>query len=116
MKPYQDAEAHQTEILIVEDCPVQARNLRNILERQKIKVLWAHHGKEALAILSQSRPDMVISDIMMPEMDGFELCRRIKADNFLKDIPVILLTSLSSPEDVLHGLKCGAETFHYQTL
>jgi diguanylate cyclase (GGDEF)-like protein len=111
MKPYQDAEAHQTEILIVEDCPVQARNLRDILERQKFKVLWAHQGKEALAILSQSRPDMVISDIMMPEMDGFELCRRIKADNFLKDIPVILLTSLSSPEDVLHGLKCGAENF-----
>ncbi len=54
---------------------------------------------------------MVISDIIMPEMNGFELCHRIKTDDRFKHIPVILLTSLSSMEDVMHGLKCGAENF-----
>jgi two-component system cell cycle response regulator len=99
------------EILIVEDSPTQAEHLKYILEQQKFKVTWAHHGKEALEMLEHRHPAMVISDIVMPEMDGFELCHRIKSDGHLKHIPVILLTSLSSMEDVMHGLKCGAENF-----
>ncbi len=101
----------QLEILIAEDSPTQAERLKYILEQQKFRVTWARHGKEALNRLEQSHPAMVISDIIMPEMDGFELCSRIKSDNRLKHIPVILLTSLSSMEDVLYGLKCGAENF-----
>ena len=54
---------------------------------------------------------MVVSDIMMPEMDGYQLCRRIKEDNNFKDVPVILLTSLSDPVDVIKGLECGADNF-----
>ncbi len=101
----------QLEILIAEDSPTQAERLKYILEQQNFKVTWARHGKEALDWLEHCHPAIVISDIVMPEMDGFELCRRIKSDNRLKHIPVILLTSLSSKEDVLHGLKCGAENF-----
>jgi diguanylate cyclase (GGDEF)-like protein len=99
------------EILIVEDSPTQAERLKYILEQHKFKVDWARHGKDALDRLEHVQPAMVISDIVMPEMDGFELCRRIKADGRFKDIPVILLTSLSSLEDVMRGLKCGAENF-----
>ena len=101
----------QLEILIAEDSPTQAERLKYILEQQKFKVTWTRHGKEALIWLEHCHPAMVISDIIMPEMDGFELCRRIKTDDRLKHIPVILLTSLSSMEDVMHGLKCGAENF-----
>jgi two-component system, cell cycle response regulator len=99
------------EILIAEDSPTQAERLKYILEQQQFRVTWARHGKEALKLLEHSHPAMVISDIIMPEMDGFELCSRIKSDDHLKNIPVILLTSLSSMEDVLYGLKCGAENF-----
>jgi diguanylate cyclase (GGDEF)-like protein len=109
MKNDQESNSDQIEILIVEDCPTQARSLRHILEREKFKVTWARHGKEALEMLKFYHPALVISDIMMPVMDGFELCRRIKAKARWKDIPIVLLTSLSSREDVLHGLQCGAE-------
>jgi diguanylate cyclase (GGDEF)-like protein len=100
-----------SEILIAEDSPTQAQRLKYILEQQKFKVIWARHGKEALEWLKHCHPAVVISDIVMPEMDGFELCQRIKSEDRLKHIPVILLTSLSSMEDVMHGLKCGAENF-----
>lgn len=99
------------EILIVEDSPTQAEHLRNILEQNAYRVLIARHGREALTLLSRHRPTLVISDILMPEMDGYELCRRIKADENLKDIPVILLTTLSDPTDVLRALECGASNF-----
>lgn len=57
------------------------------------------------------KPDLVLSDILMPEMDGFELCRQIKTDAALRVIPVVLLTSLSDPKDVIKGLECGADNF-----
>lgn len=109
MKKHQKSPIDQIEILIVEDCPTQASALRQILEQEKFQVTWAHHGKEALEMLRQFHPALVISDILMPEMDGFELCRRIKAKTCWQDIPIMLLTSLSSREDILHGLNCGAE-------
>ncbi|MGQ9921300.1 MAG: GGDEF domain-containing response regulator [Desulfobacca sp.] len=98
-------------ILIVEDSPTQAERLRYILEREGLAVTWAHHGKEALALLENFQPDLIISDIVMPHMDGFELCQHIKKEKRWQHIPVILLTSLTSIEDVMHGLKCGADNF-----
>jgi DNA-binding response OmpR family regulator/GAF domain-containing protein len=108
---HRESKSPQIEILIVEDSPTQAEHLRNILEQNAYRVLIARHGREALALLSRHRPTLVISDILMPEMDGYELCRRIKADENLKDIPVILLTALSDPTDVLKALECGASNF-----
>ncbi|OGW44754.1 MAG: hypothetical protein A2Y66_08045, partial [Nitrospirae bacterium RBG_13_41_22] len=98
-------------ILIAEDSPTQAEQLRYILETEGYQVSVARNGKEALSLLSKSRPTAVISDIVMPEMDGYQLCRQIKADERLKDIPVILVTSLSEPRDVIKGLECGADNF-----
>ena len=98
-------------ILIVEDSPTQGERLRYILQREGFAVTWARHGQEALELLPRWQPDLVISDIMMPQMNGFELCREIKNDPRWRQIPVILLTSLSSMEDVMHGLKCGADNF-----
>jgi signal transduction histidine kinase len=98
-------------ILIVEDSPTQSEELKYILEKHDYRVIAAGNGCEALAILEREKPITVISDIVMPEMDGYELCRRIKGSDNLHEIPVILLTSLSAPEDVIMGLECGADFF-----
>ena len=99
------------DILIVEDSPTQAEELHYILEKNGYCVVAAHNGREALDMLHTKKPVLVISDIVMPEMDGFELCRQIKGNDGLKEIPVILLTALGDPEDVLRGLECGADNF-----
>lgn len=98
-------------ILIVEDSPTQAEKLKYMLEKHGYRVRSAGNGREALASLGREKPITVISDIVMPEMDGYELCRRIKANQEFHEIPVILLTSLSDPEDVIMGLECGADFF-----
>lgn len=99
------------EILIVEDSPTQAEELKYVLERHNYDILVAGNGIEALSMIRTHKPTMVISDIVMPEMDGYQLCREIKLDDRLRNIPVILLTSLSNPRDVVKGLECGADNF-----
>ena len=99
------------EILVVEDSPTQAEQLRYLLERQHYSVAVAHNGQQALALMKRCKPELIISDIVMPEMSGYDLCRQIKADEYTQDIPVVLLTSLANPEDVLEGLACGADNF-----
>ncbi len=99
------------EILIAEDSPTQAEQLRYILENHGYQVIVAKNGRIALSSIRQNSPTVVISDINMPEMTGYELCKAIKADSNLMHIPVILLTSLSNSEDVLEGLICGADYF-----
>ena len=99
------------EILIAEDSPTQAQHLRYVLEENGFKVAAATNGKEALAAAQRRKPALIISDIMMPEMDGYTLCKAVKADDDLSDIPVILLTSLASPGDIIKGLECGADNF-----
>lgn len=101
----------EIEILIVEDSPTQALKLKYLLEGRDYRVAVAENGRKALEYFREHTPDLVISDILMPEMDGYEMCRRIKAREALKDIPVILLTSLSDPVDVIRGLQCGADGF-----
>lgn len=100
-----------TKILIVEDSPTLAEQLKHIFEQQGHSVLVAKSGREAIDSINKHKPTLVISDIIMPEMDGYELCRKIKANEKFKDIPVILVTTLSNPSDILEGLKCGANHF-----
>jgi len=102
---------NHVEILIVEDSSTQAEQLKYILEQHDYRVSSVHNGKEALAFMSRHKPKLVISDIIMPEMDGYELCKHIKSDGNLKDIPIILVTFLSNPEDIIKGLECGADNF-----
>ncbi|MDA8387353.1 MAG: response regulator [Nitrospiraceae bacterium] len=98
-------------ILIVEDSPTQAEGLKHVLEHNGYNATVARNGREALAHMRSRGPDLVISDIVMPEMDGFALCKKIKTDEDLGNIPVILLTALSDAGDVLKGLECGADNF-----
>ncbi len=100
------------DILIVEDSKMQAACLRNMLEKYGYRATVAGDGREAVRILEiPFTPQIIISDIVMPNMNGYELCSHIKSRSYLKDIPIILLTSLSDPEDVILALECGADNF-----
>lgn len=99
------------DILVVEDSPTQAEELIYILMQNHYIVRKASNGKHAVSLIEQQKPMVVISDIMMPEMNGYELCRFIKENENLRFIPVILLTSLSDPKDIINGLECGADNF-----
>ena len=109
-KPSKPKEGKIT-ILVVEDSPTQIMNLEYLLSEQGYQLYTATNGKQALAIMMKKMPDIVISDIVMPEMNGYQLCQQIKSDERTRHIPVILLTCLSNPEDVFEGLACGADNF-----
>jgi two-component system, sensor histidine kinase and response regulator len=98
-------------ILIVEESLTKAIQLQSILEKEKFNVTVATDNQNALRYLGKNPPDLVISETNMSNIDGFELCRYIKATPALKDIPVVLLTSLSDTQDVLKALDCGANNF-----
>ena len=101
----------QFEILIVEDSPTQAERLRRLIQSKSYRVRVAANGRLALALLREHRPHLVLSDIIMPEMNGYELCRAIKEDAALRDIPVILVTALNDAKDIIRGIECGADNF-----
>jgi signal transduction histidine kinase len=100
-----------TDILIAEDSATQARHLQYILETHGYQVTLAANGRLALEAARKRRPALVISDVMMPEMTGYELCTHIKSDVALGNVPVILVTTLSDPQDVIRGLACRADNF-----
>ena len=103
--------ATTTEILIVEDSTTQAAQLSHTLEQAGYMVRTASNGAEALQAVREARPHIIISDAMMPVMDGYTMCRAIKDDAHLCQIPVILLTSLSDPKDVIHGIEAGVDYY-----
>jgi signal transduction histidine kinase len=98
-------------ILIAEDSATQAQRLQHILEQQGYRVTATANGALALQAARRDRPALIISDVVMPEMNGYELCRQIKADTRLGDVPVVLVTTLSDPHDVIRGLECRADNF-----
>ena len=100
-----------TRVLIVEDSPTQAEQLRIILESNGFEVETAVNGEEALDRFHRSRFDMVITDILMPGISGYDVCRKIKSEPEGKQVPVILLTTLNNPMEIVQGLECGADNF-----
>jgi signal transduction histidine kinase len=101
----------KTSILIVEDSATQALLLESLLSRHFGPVRVAHSGQEALGLMCADAPTLVISDVNMPEMDGYELCKRIQSEPALAKSPVLLITSLIDLADVVKGLECGAIGF-----
>ncbi|MFQ5788959.1 MAG: response regulator [Acidobacteriota bacterium] len=98
-------------ILVVEDSPIQARQLRPILESEGFEVVVASNGQEALERFRRLEPDLVLSDIVMPGLSGYELCRKMKADAKRGDTPLIFLTTLTEPSDIIEGLAAGADNY-----
>lgn len=101
---------NNNEILVVDDSVTQVEQLKYFLLKNHYKIAATYNAKQALEYLSHNEPLLVITDIMMPGMNGYELCRRIKADTN-NSMPVILLTSLSDPDYIIKGLDCGADNF-----
>ena len=97
-------------VLIVEDSPTQALHLQYILEQNGYEVVVASDGQQAVEMIADVEPAVVISDIVMPAMDGYEVCLHIKGDPRWREVGVILVTSLSQPEVVIRALQCGADT------
>ncbi len=98
-------------VLIVDDIPTNVRLLEARLTAEYFDVVTAASGPEALALCEAGNIDMVLLDVMMPGMDGFEVCRRLKANPFTSHIPVLMVTALDQPSDRVHGLEVGADDF-----
>src|SRR4051794_40818932 len=98
-------------VLVVDDVEVNVKVLEAKLSSEYFDVLTASSGAAALEIAGAERPDIVLLDVMMPQMDGFEVCRRLKADARTADIPVVMVTALSDAADRLRGLEAGADDF-----
>ncbi|HEY9011630.1 MAG TPA: response regulator, partial [Devosia sp.] len=98
-------------VLIVDDIPTNVRLLEARLTAEYFEVVTASSGREALAICDEQDIDIVLLDVMMPEMDGFEVCQRLKSDEHTAHIPVLMITALDQPSDRVRGLEVGADDF-----
>ncbi len=98
-------------ILVVDDVVANVKILEAKLSASYFTVFSAFSGAEALEIAERERPDLVLLDVMMPGMDGFECCRRMKANPSLAHIPIVMVTALDQPSDRVRGLEAGADDF-----
>ena len=103
-------------VLVVDDIPVNVRLLEAKLSAEYYDVVTASSGAEALEMIKSAPPDIVLLDVMMPEMDGFEVCRRIKAEPATALLPVIMVTALNEQSDRITGLEAGADDFLTKTV
>jgi two-component system cell cycle response regulator len=98
-------------ILVVDDTPANVMLLEAKLNNEYYDVVTAQDGFEAIKQAKEHSPDLILLDVMMPGMDGFETCRKMKADHEISHIPVVMVTALNSPEDRVNGLQAGADDF-----
>ncbi len=104
-------DASQKRILICDDDPVILRLLQVNLELEGYQPLLAQHGAKAVEVATAEHPDLVILDIMMPQMDGYEAAQRLKSDERTKSIPVIFLSAKAQPSDIEKGKSYGVEEY-----
>jgi len=98
-------------ILVVDDIAANRETLAELLDAQNYRLVEAASGPEALALAAESPPDLVLLDLMMPGMDGYEVCRRLRADDRLGEVPVIMITALDDQASRLVGIEAGADDF-----
>lgn len=106
-----DAEIAGATILLVDDHEQNLELLQAYLEDLGCRTLVARDGVEAVALVEREKPDIVILDVMMPRMSGFQVCEKIKADPSLRDIPVVMVTALNEVADVERAVESGADDF-----
>jgi CheY-like chemotaxis protein len=106
----------ETDIMIVDDNPANLKLLEDMLLRRGHGVSSFPLGRLALAAATRNPPDLILLDINMPEMDGYEVCERLKATEELSNIPVIFLSALNETQDKMSGFRCGARGLHIQAL
>jgi len=98
-------------ILLVEDTLTQALMMQHILESNNFQVSIVKDGTKALTFLTAQKPDLILSDISMPEVDGYELCRRVKEDPQTRGIPFVLLSSFHDAAEIIKVVNAGADSF-----
>lgn len=98
-------------ILVVDDIATNVMLLKAILGKAKYRIVTASGGVEALRKVESERPDLILLDIMMPDMDGYEVIAQLKSDERMSEIPVIFLSALHNPEDIVKGFKLGASDY-----
>ena len=98
-------------ILVVDDILPNVKLLEAKLSAEYYEVLTAMNGEEALKKVEEESPDIILLDVMMPGMDGFEVCERIKANKAVAHIPVVMVTALTDTEDKVRGLQAGCRRF-----
>ncbi len=98
-------------ILIAEDEPEIAQMVKFKLEREGFDVIWECNGGLAFKAAQDDHPDLILLDIMMPVMDGFQVLKKLKSDEELKDIPVIMLTAKGQERDIVTGMEAGANDY-----
>ncbi|HLY27691.1 MAG TPA: response regulator [Aggregatilineales bacterium] len=101
----------QPHILIVEDSPTQARQLETLLSSFPVQTSLATDGLEALRLVDSTPPDLILLDITLPTLDGYQVCSRLKRDRNTSHIPVLILTSIDSADGILQGIEAGADDF-----
>ena len=98
-------------ILFVEDEPTLQKALKEVLEKEGYDVLPASNGEEGLISAKEQKPNLILLDLILPKMDGFEVLKNLKADNECREIPVIVLTNLEGSSDVGRAIELGATTY-----
>ncbi|MDP9174526.1 MAG: response regulator [Planctomycetota bacterium] len=101
----------QSTVLIVDDNPQNVELLQAFLESLPAKIVTATDGVDALEKVAQHNPDLILLDIMMPRMSGFQVCKRIKTDPKTKDIQVLMVTALNELGDIEQATECGTDDF-----
>ncbi|KAA3648368.1 MAG: DNA-binding response regulator [Chloroflexi bacterium] len=98
-------------ILIIEDDELVAKTITRTLKVDNFKIKTANSGVEGLKIARRSSPDLIILDVIMPGMDGYQVCKELRADPMLEDVPILFLTAKSKQEDKIMGLQAGADDY-----
>ena len=101
----------RTKILIVDDEPDTVLPLKRALEIEDFNVIEAQDGIEALEMVSAETPDLILLDLMLPKLNGFEVCQRLKQDEATSSIPIIMLTAKSETSDKIEGIEIGADDY-----
>ena len=107
----QDHDYSAYDVLAVDDIPLNLLLVQKMLSRFNFKMRTAANGQQALDAVAASKPDLILLDLMMPGIDGFEVIRRLRADPATADIQIVILSALNSNEDIVKGFNAGANDF-----
>lgn len=98
-------------ILVVEDDPITAKLTARLLQRAGYEVTVAHDAPEALTFIAEQRPDLIILDVMLPSMNGYEICRMLRSEADMKQLPILMFTALDRPGEQRQGFQAGADAY-----
>lgn len=98
-------------VMVVDDVPLNVLLIKKMLSQYSFKLVTANSGQAALDLIAANMPDLLLLDLMMPGIDGFEVIRRLRADEKTKELPIIILSALNSESDIVKGFQLGANDF-----